>query len=195
MLSINRIFLTGVSCVGKTTIGSKLAGLLGYRFYDLDAEVETFYGISIEHLQKRFKSMTGFRNAAAIVLEHIISNTEGHHCVVVLPPRGLMNPYWNVVRAAKAITVVIQDKPENILRRIMFYDIDSHPIKMVLSETQRRFYLQDIAEDIIYFRRSYQKATMVVDISGLNAEDSACKIKSELGANLKKKGENIGPFL
>jgi shikimate kinase len=32
-----RIFLTGVSCVGKTTIGAKLAGLLGIAFFDLDS--------------------------------------------------------------------------------------------------------------------------------------------------------------
>ena len=31
-----RIFLTGVSCVGKSTIGERLAGLLGIAFFDLD---------------------------------------------------------------------------------------------------------------------------------------------------------------
>jgi adenylylsulfate kinase-like enzyme len=31
-----RIFLAGISCVGKTTIGARLAGLLKYRFFDLD---------------------------------------------------------------------------------------------------------------------------------------------------------------
>jgi shikimate kinase len=37
-----RIFLTGVACVGKTTIGAKLADLLHYQFFGLDVEIEAF---------------------------------------------------------------------------------------------------------------------------------------------------------
>jgi shikimate kinase len=37
-----RIFLAGVSCVGKTTIGARLADLLECRFFDLDVETEHF---------------------------------------------------------------------------------------------------------------------------------------------------------
>lgn len=33
-----RIFLTGVGCVGKTTIGKKMGKLLGVRFFDLDPD-------------------------------------------------------------------------------------------------------------------------------------------------------------
>ena len=46
-----KVFLTGVSCVGKTTIGAKLASLLGYPFFDLDKEIETFFGKPLERLQ------------------------------------------------------------------------------------------------------------------------------------------------
>jgi len=35
-----RIFLTGIGCVGKTTIGKKMGELLGLRFFDLDYEIE-----------------------------------------------------------------------------------------------------------------------------------------------------------
>jgi shikimate kinase len=38
-----RIFLAGVSCVGKTTIGAQLAGLLECGFFDLDIEIERFF--------------------------------------------------------------------------------------------------------------------------------------------------------
>ncbi|MFH1118070.1 MAG: shikimate kinase [Pseudomonadota bacterium] len=34
------VFITGVSCVGKSTVGPKLAEELGYRFVDLDLEIE-----------------------------------------------------------------------------------------------------------------------------------------------------------
>ena len=49
-----RIFLTGVGCVGKATIGKKMGRLLGVRFFDLDNEIESFFETSIERLQNRF---------------------------------------------------------------------------------------------------------------------------------------------
>lgn len=39
-----RIFLAGVGCVGKTTIGALLASLIEYQFFDLDVETERFFG-------------------------------------------------------------------------------------------------------------------------------------------------------
>ena len=48
-----RIFLTGVSCVGKTTVGKKLAALLGCPFFDLDNEIESFFSTPIERIRKQ----------------------------------------------------------------------------------------------------------------------------------------------
>jgi ATP-dependent protease HslVU (ClpYQ) ATPase subunit len=48
---VMKVLLTGVSCVGKTTVGAKLASLLGYPFFDLDHEIETFFGKPLERLQ------------------------------------------------------------------------------------------------------------------------------------------------
>ena len=42
-----RVFLTGVSCVGKTTVGKELAELLGANFFDLDDEIEMFFGTGV----------------------------------------------------------------------------------------------------------------------------------------------------
>ena len=41
------IYLVGMACVGKTTIGRMLAEKLGYTFFDLDEEVMKFYQKSI----------------------------------------------------------------------------------------------------------------------------------------------------
>ena len=71
-----RIFLTGVSCVGKTTIGTKLAVLLGCPFFDLDQEIERFFAMPIEHLQDQFLTMYSFRQEAAKALKSLL-NREG----------------------------------------------------------------------------------------------------------------------
>lgn len=71
------------------------------------------------------------------------------------------------------MTVVIEDKPENILERITFYDIDSKLIEKHLTEEEKRLYLREIKKDITYFKKSYQRADLHTDIAGLDAKASA----------------------
>ena len=62
-----RIFLAGVSCVGKTTVGAKLATLLGCPFFDLDHEIQRFFSMPIEHLQAKCLTMYAFRQEAGLM--------------------------------------------------------------------------------------------------------------------------------
>ena len=179
-----RIFLTGVGCVGKTTIGKAMAALLGVRFFDLDEETESFFETSIERLQNRFLTAHSFRNEAAKALVHLLSRPESRDCVIALPPSGLMGGYLRAIKKADGITVVVTDKPENILERIRFYDVDSRPVEKKLTPREKTRYLGEIREDITYFRTSYRRATLQVDISGLNVDQAARKVKEavdELG--------------
>jgi len=172
-----RVFLTGVGCVGKTTIGKKMGKLLGIRFFDLDNEIESFFDTSIERLQNRFLTIHSFRNEAAKALVHLLNRPESQDCVIALPPSGLMGGYLRAIKKAKGITAVVTDKPENILNRIRFFDIDSRPIKKKLTPREKKLYLREIRKDITYFRTSYQRANLQVDISGLDPEQAARKVK------------------
>ena len=107
-----RIFLTGVSCVGKTTIGKKVGELLDVRFFDLDYEIESFFEISIGRLQNQFLTSHSFRNEAAKALDHLLNRPESRDSVIALPPSGLMGGYLRAIKKAKGITAVITDKPE-----------------------------------------------------------------------------------
>jgi len=91
-----RIFLTGVSCVGKTTIGKKMGKLLGVRFFDLDNEIESFFETSLERLRNRFLTVHSFRNEAAKALVHLLNRPESRDCLIALPPSGLMGGYLRV---------------------------------------------------------------------------------------------------
>ena len=175
-----RIFLTGVGCVGKTTIGKIIGKLLGVRFFDLDNEIENFFKTSIERLQNRFLTMHSFRNEAAKALVNLLNRPEGRDCVIALPPSGLMGGYLRAIKKANVTTAVVTDRPENILERIRFYDIDSRPIEKKLTPKEKKFYLREIKKDITYFRTSYQRANLQVDISGLNADQAARKVKEAI---------------
>jgi shikimate kinase len=46
---------------------------------------------------------------------------------------GLMAGYLRAIKKVKGTSVVLTDKPENILERIRFYDLDSRPIEKKLT--------------------------------------------------------------
>ena len=91
-----------------------------------------------------------------------------------------MGGYLQVLKKSSGITVALNDKPENILERITFYDIDSKPIEKNLTVHEKRLYLKEIKKDISYFRKSYERADLQVDISGLDIEQAAGKVKEAL---------------
>ena len=175
-----RVFLTGVSCVGKTTIGRRVAELLGVKFFDLDHEIETFFGTSIERLQKKLRTIHSYRKEGARALVHLLNRPDSRDSVIALPPSGLMGGYLEVLKKSSGITVALNDKPENILERITFYDRDSKLIDKNLTADEKRLYLREIKKDISYFRKTYERADLQVDISGLNIEQAAGKVKEAL---------------
>lgn len=168
-----RIFLTGVSCVGKTTTGTRLAVLLDCEFFDLDTEIEIFFGTSIERLQKKFLTSYSFRIEASKALKHLLACNDSKNSIIALPPSGLMDSYWRIVKKAGGIIVVLHDEPKNILNRITFYDIDSKLIDKKLSDRERHLYLKEIKKDITYYGKSYRRAHFTFSIAGLGPNDAA----------------------
>ena len=184
-----RIFLAGVSCVGKTTVGAQLAGVLEYRFFDLDVEIERFFGTSIERLRNRHLTSHDFRLVASRALKGILSREDSGNCVIALPPSGLLGGYWKVVNETRDATIVVlRDTAENILGRITFYDIDSRPVPMNLTDRERGLYLREIKRDIAYFSRSFRKAHVPVDIAGCSPEEASRKVRDAL---LKDRSEAL----
>jgi shikimate kinase len=59
-----------------------LGKLLGVRFFDLDNEIESFFGTSIERLQNRFLTMHSFRNEAAKALVDLLNRLESQDYVI-----------------------------------------------------------------------------------------------------------------
>jgi len=175
-----RLFVTGVACVGKTTIGRRAATLMGLTFFDLDHEVETFFNTSIERLQGRFLTPHSYSSEAAKALLHLLARPESRHSVIALPPSGLMGGYLRAVKRSAGLVVALWDEPANILERITFYDIDSRPIERRLSPGEQHLYLREIKKDITYFGRTYARAHLRINIAGLDVEAAARKLKESV---------------
>ena len=175
-----RVYLAGVSCVGKTAIGASLSAWLGCRFYDLDREIEEHFGAPLGKLKAKALTPYTFRKRFASVVLREILRTEGDGSfILALPPSGLMDNLYAALRGT-GIVVVLRDSPENILARIRFYDDDSRPISKTLTDEERAYYLKEIREDIRHFGRSFRKADMAVGIEGLGIEDSAALVEQRL---------------
>ena len=136
-----RVFLSGVGCVGKTTVGLRLAELMGLRFFDLDTEIERFFGMSIEQFHQKYWMPHDFRKEASRALSYILDKPESQQAVIALPPSGLMGGYLVVIKKARGLKVALLDKPERILDRIVFYDVDSSPMDKRLTNEERPLYI------------------------------------------------------
>jgi shikimate kinase len=182
-----RIFLTGVSCIGKTTLGKILAERFQYPFFDLDTEIELYFGKSIERLRSRYLTGHSFRyEVGAVVLKDIIFKRNSSDSVIALPPSGLKDAYSRTIKKVEGVVVAITDTPENILKRITFYDIDSKLIQKELSDKETAYYLKEIKKDITYFGKTYKRAHLMVDIAGLSIENSVSRIQDAVQSYLKE---------
>lgn len=172
-----KIFLSGISCIGKTTIGKNLADNLGYDFYDLDKETEKYFGNSIERLKSQHLTEHSFRaEKGSMVLKHVITSNQNENIIIALPPSGLMDSYYRILKNIDCIIIVLRDKAQNILKRITFYDINSNKIERKLNAKDKAYYLEEIKKDMRYFGRTYNRAHLKIDISGLGIERSVLKV-------------------
>ena len=177
------MFVTGVACVGKTTIGRRAADLMGLTFFDLDYEVEAFFNTSIERLQARFLTPHSYRNEAAKALLHLLAQPESRHSLIALPPSGLIGGYLQAVKRSAGLVIALWDEPANILERITFYDIDSRLIERRLTAGEKRLYLREIKKDMTYFGKTYARAHLRIDIAGLGVEAAARRVKESVAVH------------
>lgn len=174
------ILLVGVSCVGKSAVGKKLAEELGCKFYDMEAEVEKSYAMTIARLLEATAGAGNFNAKCATVLQKLLEDHHGEDMVVALPPDGFEGRMFGVVKGAAARTVALDDDPENILKRIKFFDIDSKPVHKVLSGDEKKRCLDGLKADIAHYQKTYDLANDRVNISGLDIDRAAALVKNRI---------------
>jgi len=154
-----------------------LAEKIDFLFFNLDDEIEVFFGRSIDQIQNQYFYGYTYREQGAKVLRKIIDTNKNDNIVVALTPKGLHDWYYRLIKKSGAIVFELKDTPKNILDRIVFYDEDSNLIEKDLSEDDKLYYLSEIKKDISYYRKFYKRAHYHVDITGLDVEGSAMKLE------------------
>lgn len=154
-------------------MGLRLAELMDLGFFDLDTEVERFFGMSIEQLQQKYGMPHDFRKAASKARSALLDRPESQQAVIALPPSGLMGGYLAVIKKTQGLKVVLPDAPERSLDRIVFYNADSRPTDQRPAHQERPPYLQELKTDLTYFKQSYARADPRVNIEDMDGEQAA----------------------
>ena len=121
--------------------------------------------MSIEQLHQKHWMPHDFRKETSKALSIILDKPESQQAVIALPPSGLMGGYLVVIKKTQGLKVALLDKPERILDRIVFYDVDSRPMDKLLTNEERPLYLKEIKKDITYFKKSYTRADLQVSVA------------------------------
>lgn len=123
-------------------------------------------------------------DVAAPVLKQVIEANAKSPYVMELPPSGVKDSYWRILKRENDATIVaLCDRSANIIKRIAFYDDDSKPIEVKLSKKQEKLYLKEIQNDVVYFGRTYSRAHLRVDLDGAGIGASAKLIEAALAAS------------
>ena len=95
--------------------------------------------------------------------------------VIAMPPGGLFRQYLNILKKnPDVITVTLKDSAENIMKRLVFTDIDSNLIEEEVVNADNYWrYLRAVKEDIEYFRDTHKKAKIQCRINGMDAKKAA----------------------
>ena len=172
-----KIFLVGLSDIGKSTIGTELAKKIDYKFFDFDEEVEEFFNTKISHIQSQFITEYSYRVHLSVVLKKIIEENNNYNYLVTLPPSGLRDCYLRKLKKMNCVVIALHDLPENILERITFYDDDSHKIEKILTDEEKKLYLKEIKKDNTYFNKTYKRTKFHIDLDGASVNESVLKIE------------------
>lgn len=133
---LERVVLVGFMGAGKTVVGQCLAGHLGWRFIDLDQQVEARAGESVRQIIERHGEAE-FRR-----LEHLeLCQTLEDHGVVIAAGGGTMvfDRNRRAMGAAAALSVWLDPSFETILGRLDTIERDIRPLFRNVDQARRLY--------------------------------------------------------
>ncbi len=157
--------LFGISNVGKTSIGKKLAELINFDFFDLDEEVKKYYDTTLEKFVNE-----GFRHdrdsKRGVVLGHIIGNSSRNKVIAVCPIY-YSRSFTKFLKRKDVLALELQDTPQNIFDRLVFSDENDNVYKDdEYKNMHKKYYLKDIKSDMTYYKQAFKHISYKYFING-----------------------------
>lgn len=114
-----KIFLFGISNVGKTTVGKLLAERLDIKFVDLDEEVKNRLKMSLEEFGNT-ENLRWRDQKRGSIIKKIIKMEED--VVFAISPISYIESFKTSIISDDNLLIELYDTPENIFSRLVFSD-------------------------------------------------------------------------
>ena len=165
----SNVVLIGFMGTGKTSVGKRLAQILGYSFFDTDLEVEKVTGLTITEIFTRFGE-TRFRAEEILVVKKIAAT---RNSVIATGGGVVLNPDNVINLKQNGILIWLQATPEKILARTQ-----SDHRRPLLKKRKSISLISSFLEQRSLFYQ--QSADYEVDTSALNPDQVVATILSLL---------------
>ena len=172
----SNIFLTGFSGAGKTTVGRVAADLLGWRYVDMDDEIETAAGRAIPEIFEQ-EGETAFRRYETDVLARL---SEGSRQVVSTGGGVPVAEANRALMAGGGVVVCLEASPETIFERLSAErDRPAGPVvRPMLSGTDPMRRIRELKAER---QPSYSMADWTVQTDRLSPEQAASEVARAWG--------------
>lgn len=173
----SRIVLVGIMGAGKTTVGRLLAARLGYKFRDLDEDIEARVGLSVKDIFQRYGEPR-FREDELRAAEDAMAR---QNLVVATGGGAFAQPKTRTVLRESATTVWLKCSVEAVMARVALDG--SRP----LAESR-----ETIAKLIADRERAYALADMMVDTTDAPPQAVAQQVADALHAATLARARRLG---
>lgn len=151
------IMLFGVSNVGKTVTGEKLAEKLDYSFLDMDEEIKKKYQTTLEKFMQDHPFSYERGQIKGKLLKDLTKEYKDN-IVIAVSPIFYARYFNSVLNIEQVIAIELQDSVEHIFERMLFSDENDNIYKDdAYKDEHRDYYLRDIYEDIEYVKKVYKR--------------------------------------
>jgi Shikimate kinase len=167
------VLIFGISNVGKTSIGRKLAMNLEYDFRDLDDEIKRTFGTTLEGFMEIYPWLHERFKVKGEILKSLIERSQSKTVIAVSPIFYARN-FNRLLDLDNVIAIELQDSKENIFERLVFSDENDNVYTDDEYRNARKDrYLKRIQEDIVYVRNTFKKVKNKYFIANRSIEDVA----------------------
>jgi len=170
------LILTGFMGSGKSSVGKIVADRTGYRFVDLDAEIVTAEGCSINDIFSR-DGEEAFRALEGSQLEKVL--TEGEGRVVATGGGAVISGQNRALMRSRGVVINLKVTLEQVLNRLN--GCCDRPLLVGEDAAQRAKTLMNEREQF------YADADIRIDTDGKSVEDVAAEILCRLKGLLSER--------
>lgn len=163
------IVLVGFAGTGKTTVGRRIAGILGLDFYDTDEYIKKCENMSVYDVISK-KGTKYFEGAQRFAVMNICENKPA---LIATGGSTLKDEYNKTLLKKDGIFVWLKASPETVYENTK----NSHNKRHEIMGKS----LEEISEILKNFEKDYKDAEITVNVDGIgNADILAEKIIDEL---------------